>query len=549
MQLRQIIGALLSTSVLTTTVVMPQTTVYAASTFASATEFLEAVVDTALMEIDSPSKDTAVTTTMSKFAVTGDVVSFNGSIIGYWDSSASNTLYADVGKTTEIIEETANGYEVSPTLLHTILNDVNSNIVENYVPATSDWSKIIGKYDVTLGDITIPASQWVNMEVDDVNSDPLTNNKALDIFTLTGKKGSDLSTSSTDDSVFVMAYLIDQNGDLYLGDYILSSRLFDSEYYPFGNSITYGNLSIGTYPYTGGYSTSSKISQCPYIKVALKPTSDTSELACRFYTTSVAGDKRYQHHTGNGDSITYKLLKVDNPQIKNATPYAEAKKIGIVWFYGKQMPTGVTDLGNNSRAFIDAHVKMFESRSSSKLVKGNQKLTRRLSVVATLLSTDTVTVTPTNWTVNGYDNNIDNYIINQQIYNAGDTADISAIADIEALKFHVIVPTTLPIYVDDANVTYVADNADITNKSGAAVKLTDVDIVPVADSGWTMVDATPSPEIGAKEFTFATTIEKNRVLAVNEVYPFEYSAKLSPTTEACMNLELATVLVTVDWAE
>lgn len=102
--------------------------------------------------------------------------------------------------------------------------------------------------------------------------------------------------------------------------------------------------------------------------------------------------------------------------------------------------------------------------------------------------------------------------------------------------------------MDASNVTYVADNANIVNKSGAPVQLTEVTIEPEADSGWTFVSGKPSPNIGDNEFNFSTTIEKAKVLNINETYPFTYMANLSPTTESSTSLELAKVMVTVDWA-
>ena len=97
--------------------------------------------------------------------------------------------------------------------------------------------------------------------------------------------------------------------------------------------------------------------------------------------------------------------------------------------------------------------------------------------------------------------------------------------------------------------TLVADNATVINKSNAAVKLTDIDIIAKEGSGWTLVDANPSDTRDAREFTFRTSLVADTVLARDEVLPFTYSTELSPTTEGENGLDLATVEVTVDWAD
>lgn len=556
MKLKQIFGALLSVAVLTTTVAMPQMTVYAVSTFASANEFLEDVIDVALTEIDSSTKDAAVATTMTKFSVADDAVSFNGSVIGYWDSSTSNTLYADAGKTIEIITETANGYEAKPSVLYTILNDVNSNIVENYVPTSSDWSKIIGKYDITLGDITIPAGQWLkagSIEAEmPVTTGPTSG--GINLSTATGLKGEQVGGIYEDDSILYFSWYIDSNGMLYIQDG-LSTVYVALQGNP--SKLTWYGLSIATNGTESGTSLSSgyygqKAADYPTLKVHLVPNYGKGIDDTRSSLMTVAtmefldGSSRivYYRDTTSASALATigGLRKYDDSTVLNTEDVTTGKAYGVAYFLGSQCTaTSTAELKTE-------HIGMFNNCTTSKKTIGNQTLTRRLSTLADLSATDTVEIKTNGWTVNG-GVDIDQYLGSQSLLNAGDTADIAAVADIDALKFHVIVPTTLPIYVDDANVTYVADNADITNKSGAAVKLTDVKITPVAESGWTMVDTTPSSEIGANEFTFSTTIEKNRVLTISEVYPFEYRAKLSPTTEASTSLELATVMVTVDWAD
>ena len=190
---------------------------------------------------------------------------------------------------------------------------------------------------------------------------------------------------------------------------------------------------------------------------------------------------------------------------------------------------------------------MFTSYSTSKLVRGNTKLTKRVNALSQLTSSDTVTVKADGWyMVDG--SNIDTYITTQNIQAAGDTADISAVADVEPLNFNVIVPSALPIYVDSNGVVSTATNASIINRSGAPIQITGVDITAKPESGWTLVQGTPSKQFEAKEFSFLTSIENLTVLDSGQEMPFTYGASLSPTTVGEDGLDIATVSVTVDWA-
>lgn len=565
MNIKKIVSSMLTAAVLTTTIVMPS---YAEDSFSTAKEFLSDVLDVSTAEVESQTLITAKETVLNSISVSGDEVFYDGVSIGYWYSDDPSKLYADNGKTSTVIAPDTEGYTVSPSILYDMLYDLNELLEDNYVPSTADWSKIIGKYDVTLGGVTIPADQWLKSSsyYDYTNTDEeadhyydmdvVSNVIQWNATDLTGiRSDTNLGEAYTDNTLWAMAWLIDESGELYLQNGLLqvykgfwgSSRF--GSYYISGlaDNVTGGNESYKTAPECSPTSR-------PYLHLGLANTAGAADSVCAADTTNTrlcaigyATDLAVTTATAatgicginNGEDSTT-LLKLSNPAVINDCVIDDAKAYGIVYFTGDQAGTV-----SSIHAF---HTAMFDSYSSSKSVKGNQKLAHRLSALASLLPTDTVTVKSTGWTVNGHDNSIDNYITDQSLNNAGDTADIAAVADIDALKFHVVVPTSLPIYIDDANITYVADNADVVNKSGAAVKITDVEIVPKQDSGWAMVDGTPSTELEGHEFNFTTTIEKDKVLAVSEVYPFQYSAKLSPTAEASNSLELASVLVTVDWA-
>lgn len=537
MKLKHIVSALLASSLAITSLTMPTSYVYAESTFSSASDFISDVINLAVTDIESSTMDTAKSSVLSDISVTGDQVFYKGSSIGYWYSTESSTLYGAADKSSKIISKTENGYEISPTTLNLLLTDLNSGLVDTYIPSTTDWSKIIGKYDVTLGGATVPAKQWVELTP---TGDPLGENNFIDIYNELGWTGADLTNLAGQKTVFATTFLVSNTGELFLGNEILGvTNPVNSSYRPYSHILQGSAASPGTFPYTGGYSTSTTKTQSPYIRIGLTAISDT-KLQCRLTASdfTCSASSRYQFLQTYADHM---LFKVGSPNIVNTCIIDNAKTKGIVYMTGEQL--GITSESELSTV----HTNFFTSYSSSKVTIGNNILNRRLSKLPSLLPTDTIEVKATGWTINGVDD-IESYIGTQDLGDAGDTADISAVADIDALHFNVIVPTSLPIYVDSSNVVYVADNANIINKSGAAVKITEVEVIPNDESGWTSVEGNPSKVRDANEFNFSTSIEKDKVLEVDEVYPFEYRAKLSPTTNAQQSLELASVLVTVDWA-
>lgn len=554
MNMKRIVSSVLTATILSTTIVIPS---YAEESFSTAKDFLSDVIDVSTSEVESQTLVTAKETILNNISVSGDEVFYDGMSIGYWYSDDSSKLFTDTTKTSTVISPDTEGYIVAPSLLHDMLYDLNELLEDNYVPSTTDWSKIIGKYDVTLGDITIPADQWLKADsFYDVTSDATTSAIQWNLTKSIGINADNVGMAYGSNSVHAFAWLIDDAGELYIQDGLIGIATTSDASSPW---VSYSELTTASgepYAFIASGSKSTPSSSIPYIQCGIinatsansaetyGPTSDSTNtrLAAIFFTTDATATKygkTFSYIYPNSSSTL--LRKLSDPSVTNACEIGNAKAYGMVYMLGSQI--GAT----NSATLHQKHLAMFDSYSTSKLVRGNQKLTRRLSALTSLLPTDTITVKSTGWTINGHDD-IDVYISDQSLDNAGDTADIAAVADIDALKFHVVVPTSLPIYIDDANVTYVADNADVTNKSGAAVKITDVDIVPKQDSGWTMVDGTPTKNIEGHEFNFTTTIEKDKVLDVDEVYPFQYSAKLSPTAESSNSLELASVLVTVDWA-
>ena len=497
-------------------------------------------MNVALAEVTSATKDDAIATMQSKLTTSGDQVLYDGNTIGYWYSDTSTTLYADNTKTDTLFKRTASGYDVDPTLIETLLSDINNDLVDTYTPTTTDWSKIVGKYDITLGDITIPANQWLPLDVI-ADAEPISSNDVTNVSTLTGINATTLVKGSSEpNSLCFVAYAIDKNGKLYLGNSIkhiwLASNGWAIDQFGFNhtNSGVWFDESDSQYAATFPET-------IPLLKVGMKR--DGSDLVPRVYVTSYTNDK-YRYANGNTAATRANMNKFYLIEDSGETyTYEEStlKSCGIFYFTLAQSPTIVS-------AYQSKFIEMFTSNSASRQVTGNTTLSKRLVKLTALDAADTLTVTPTAWLVNST-GNIDTYMSTQNMLLAGDTADINAVAEIEPLSFNVVVPTTLPIYVATDGTVSTATNATVKIKSNAAVRITAIDIREKAESGWTLVDDNPSDVRDAKEFTFETSLAVNQVLQRDEILPFSYQAELSPMTNGEDSLDLATVSVTVDWAD
>lgn len=549
MRFKKLTSAVVAAVVAATCITTSQV-VFADATFASASDFITDVISTSLADIESTTKDDAIATMQGKLTTSGDAVLYDGATIGYWYTDDSTTLYVDEAKTDVLFKKSVTGYEVDPDLMKILLTDINDNLVDTYTPTTSDWSKIIGKYDVTLGDITIPANQWVKAEYE-TDKDPLLNGKSVNISRLTGIKSTGLGSQWTDTNLYICSWLIDDTGKLYLQNQILTYFIYTGNYKGTGDTLSSAS------PYTAGtsgkpnaatldltFSSNSSPSSEPLIKAGII-NYDTS-LYTRVYVTDAT---HTVYHCTSSDSdlggyseTNAKLCNIDDPAIINTCSLENAKAYGVVYFTGAQIPSATSNSTFNSQ-----HDKMFTSNSASRQVTGNTILTKRLAKFAALEDTDILTITPTSWLVNGTD--IDTFMSTQNMLTAGETADISAVAEIEPLCFNVVVPTTLPIYVATDGTVTTATNATVTNKSNAAVRITDINITAKPECGWLLVDDAPSDVRDAKEFAFETSLAANQVLQRDEVLPFSYNVELSPMTLGDDNLDLATVSVTVDWAD
>lgn len=533
MKFKRIMAAALAAAML------PTFSAYAETTYTSASELIADAISVATTGVTSTTYDTAVANMQTKLTVSGDEVFYDGVSIGYWYSDDSDTIWTDTTRTSTVLTPAGDdSWEFEPDVLEDILTDFNTDLIETLVPTTKDWSKIIGKYDVTLGDVTIPADQWTALDL--LGDDYETSIDMSRVVTL--------KTEAATDIFFVSSYVVDNTGALYISDDCIAmasgTTKWDAPYFHhFTESRSFCNI---VYDETGAekwLNNDCWVYSHPYIRIGLHETDTDGELHISLYYSDLTAQTFFSnHHANSNDHQNHTLYSITDATQKLST-LDGIKQMGVFVMNKEQLdtPNAGTDL-------CSTMTKFFDSQSSSKQQIGNAVLKKRLSKFSSLEASDTITVTLTGWTVNGL-SDFDEYLGTQGVLNAGDTANIAAVADAEALAFYVVTPTSLPIYMDSKGIISVADNATIENKSAAAVVLTDVQIEPKADTGWTMVDTTPSKQRDANEFTFATSLVIDTKLDIAEIHPFTYAVDLSPTTDGFEQLDLASVLVTVDWAE
>ena len=530
--------------------VMP-TTVFAEETpVSSPAELIIDMVEMATVDIESSTLQAAYDTVEGLVTVNSDQVYYDGISIGYWYADAPTNIYKDAERTSTALTLTDGAYIVDPVLLSNIMNDFNNQLVESYVPTTADWSKIIGKYDVTLGSIELPADMWIDLTPCD---DPtLESDTLINISQMFDTHMNEVNTFTA-----VQAYIVGDDGMLYMGDSV--SGLWSQSNF----GVMYRDASIWGTTVTNGTAyvyndSNAKVitygsSQTWYHYAGLQLIDGVPTL--RQYVGNLA---RSPIHVAPYAETASTYYNITDPS-KKWTPEVGIKCVGVIPYYqctsgGKEAtpPIGtINSLCNGTQNFLTANQAklqgMWTSQSSSKVVNGNTQLTQRLSKLAQLELTDTISLTADGWSVNGTED-LDFYVGATSMSEAGSTTDIAALADVEAMVFNVVVPSTLPIYVDEYGKVSVADNAIVQNLSCASVVITEVKINESQSGDWTLVDANPSPNRDANEFTFTTTLREGIVLAKDEVLSFTYGAELSPVTSGAVALDLATVSVTVDWA-
>lgn len=530
--------------------IVPAVPANAEYTFSTVQDFLDDVMTVAVSGIDASS---AIDTVTSDISVSGEQVLYKGATIGYWSDTVDTTLYADSAKTEPLIEKSGSGYEVDPDILELLLTDVNVNISESYTPNTADWSKIVGKYDITLGDVIIPADQWIEMDsIQKEWQDNMSN--TINLTNIAGLRGDELLGNCTDDdSLALMSWMVDSNGRLFLqsGLFLISAYMNGSslQYRWFTDSVSKAGSS-GFLSNSPGQSNANP-TDYPYLRVMLKSlstdmmsTSGNPNMFTKLYLTNSTNTDRINicvHNESSPITDGATLRLISDPSVTNASDVTTCK-VGFVYIRGSQLNL------NNSSEIHAKHVKMFESYSCSKLVRGNTQLTKRIAKLDSLSATDFLTIKDSGWSVNGT-TSIDDYIATQTLTEAGIPASMDGSVEIEERYFKVVVPSSLPMSADLAGNVLTATNAAIYNKSNADVKITDLSITAADGSNWTLVEGDPSTVRGSNEFSFETSLSTGDVIAHGEELGFTYRAKMSPAEIGVTQADIVTITVTLDWTE
>ena len=511
-------GALLVTATLTPISASAETT------YASAGDFIEDVLKTATSNIASSTKETAIDTVVGNITTNGDEVLYEGNSIGYWFSDDSDCLYRDTSKTEALIEDTGNGYAIDSALLSEFLTDVNEGFTEVYEPTSTDWSKIIGKYDVTLGDTVIPMNNWIDFS-----------NKPDDYFVnISRTTGITAKSENSGEGriVWAFSWLVDENGELYLSSGVEGTGLYNNagtmlkQQHAFGSNTN----SFGKFLTDDGNVVSASYS---WITMGAKAGTSIIDPTFSLSTDASLTDTK----VGKNDDETFNTLRsINDPSIIYAGTIDEAKNCGIAYFI-------TTNIGD---AIATEHNNFWTTFETTKTVKGNSTLVKRISKISNLGDSDVLVVSPTGWTVNGTD--VDIFLGTQSITDIDGTADMGVAVEVESKSFKVTLPTTLPVYISQDGTVTTATNTEILNESNAAISITDVDINAKSGSDWTHVDTSPSTESGSKEFSFTTSLNPGDVLAAKATLPFTYDAAFSPDIFELENIDIANVVLTFGWA-
>ena len=503
---------------------------YAVTTYASPADLIEDVVEVALTGVTSSTYDAALAEMKGKVTLTDNTVSYDGTAIGYWTDEDSSTIYTTEYKNTTVVKADGNGgWEVEPTVFDDILEDVNEDLIDNVVPATADWSKIIGKYDVTLGGVTIPADQWISLE-------PVASTSAANSYAFSQKTGIGYNTLGelySGENITFFSYLL-SDGVLYINENLLTLGVGDDGYWRYvTDNINTGASDIeklGTYLGT----------EYEYLRITPCYSGNyRASTSVKVYVTNLTVTKN-SNYAPNVTGYNYDITDPSNKA--TATSSFIPDDAGIAYITSSQMQATTAD------ELHQKHVKFFSEQSSSRKVVGNTTLTKRLAKLSNLSSNDTIVFATTGWTVNGLED-LDSYISTSTLNEAGQSATMDGAVEIEELNFKVVVPSTLPMIADSEGNVTVASNATIANKSNAAVKISELRIDANPASGWEMVAENPEKTRGANEFTFDTSLNIGDTIAKGQDLSFSYNADLSPAEEGVDSVDLVTLTITLDWAE
>lgn len=542
--------AFFGSMLITATAIIPTLNVSAETTFASAEDLIEDVLMTATNTIDSSTKQEAIDAVIADITVVDNEVFYGDTSIGYWYEDDSNNLYSEDNDL--LIENNDSNYIIAPNLLTTLLIDVNTGLIETYEPTSSDWSKIIGNYDITLGDITVPMEQWVSCEPADMTAEPLVTGNYVDLTKISNVTPTDLEEGANN-SLMWFIYVIDTNGNLFIQNNLIEATNYGDEWRIYIHDLD-SDRSEEKIMKADGSSGWGSMDTYPYLRIApairnggifniIYLTNLNNSGACKNYINYAAtATNSTSLERNTRQQIMFYDIKDGVTQLDSVTDNIE---YGIAYFLPGQIRTNSTSNTGNYDTKAD-FASLFTSQTASKTVTGNSILSKRIAKLGALSETDVLIISPTNWTVN--DTDIDEFIGEQLLTAAGGTADMGVAVEVETKNFQIVLPTTLPVFVALDGTVSTATNAAIVNESNAAVTITDLSINAAPASGWTLVDTTPSQDEGATEFSFSTSLNIDDTIDAGNELPFTYNAAFSPAIYEVDGIDVSTVSVTLDWA-
>lgn len=516
---------------------IPTLPTYATSEYISAAELIEDAITVTLTNITSPTLNDAVTDTIAKITVENNIVHYDGSAIGYWYADDSDNIYANDEKTATIISPvTDNQWKIDPDFLEIILPDINEGLIETITPNLNDWSKVIDKYDVTLGGMTFTADQFYPVTIDSSINDALANKNYVDVYKAQNKILTDYKNKTN--YIGALSYIVDEDGQLYIQNQVISFHTAYNTSNVEGTAVEMNGTGIKLW-WNNNVSSFDTLAYgvCQYIKFALIK-DENGALICYPLLTDITGTNYiYASLDNTAFAGKYQYFNVNDITTQYTGDYSNVKA-GFILF---------DDYTNNINA-AQLSTIISQTPDANKTITGNSSLTRNITKLASLDSNDMIVVSENGWLINGT-TPMNEYMGEQKLTTAGQTTEMNGSVEIEELNFCVIVPTTLPMQADRSGAVTTATNAKIINESNAPIKITDLTINANSAIGWTRIEGTPDKTRGANEFSFDVSLNVGDTLDTKTDLPFTYEADMSPAEDDVTSVDLVTIMIAFDWAE
>lgn len=148
-------------------------------------------------------------------------------------------------------------------------------------------------------------------------------------------------------------------------------------------------------------------------------------------------------------------------------------------------------------------------------------------------------------------------IVGSSISVSANTLTTPTTVNMEASVIDAVVPTSLPIDVDDKGAVTVASSVSVVNNSNGPIKISNIQVTP--KDGWSLVNFDKdysSNRLGVKEFGFKindiATEDGSFSIADNKISGGDsksliYDASISPQKDSIIDSNIADVVFTVDW--